>query len=427
MAMALARQFVPYDKTLYTEVERVRPATLWSVKQDHPTHSPSITLYWEPPEENQNDPRSVEEHSEELRFVLGRAVTRALPDRPFAVALSGGMDSSTIWAMVAQKARAGYRRAALGHPISLSFPGMSCDESSAVRAIFEHTHTTGDMIDASQISITKYCERYLEWIDELYVPTLYHLELVAEHAKLTDRQVLFYGLGGDEWLGGGFVGLRDAFRHSHPLTATIGAFQVLSNYGTKILPALYRALVPYGREDESPLPRYVHSRLRHRLPPIPENLLAHTGRAVQLTRLLIHHGSTFFTAAEQLAAHCGVEMRSPLVDLDLIELSFRLPSWRLITGGWIKGLMRATLADGLPSTVVNNPKKTDFTEVVDRELPNLARRFERVNWCLVNQQIVSKFAIDNMVSAARLGQCSGETHHMLQLFIAEQLCRRLTS
>ncbi|MCP4902252.1 MAG: hypothetical protein GY906_35245, partial [bacterium] len=92
-----------------------------------------------------------EEWVHELARRLQAAVARSLPEEPFGVSLSGGLDSSAVWASISKLASEGDKRAAMGRPFSLIFPGLDCDESHHISRLLTATNADGLVIDASRI------------------------------------------------------------------------------------------------------------------------------------------------------------------------------------------------------------------------------------------------------------------------------------
>ena len=83
---------------------------------------------WAPPTETLTR-YDLDELTEELRFLIHQAVDRWMIGVPFAVSMSGGIDSSTVWWAVSQRLSAGDSQAALGAPYSFIRPNHPFDEA----------------------------------------------------------------------------------------------------------------------------------------------------------------------------------------------------------------------------------------------------------------------------------------------------------
>lgn len=84
-----------------------------------------------------------DDHQERLRATVARVVSGAVPDGPVAVALSGGLDSSTLLATVP--------RTTAVHALSFVFPASSgSDETAWIKAALEHDSVPWHPIDGSR-------------------------------------------------------------------------------------------------------------------------------------------------------------------------------------------------------------------------------------------------------------------------------------
>ena len=75
---------------------------------------------------------------------------------------------------------------------------------------------------------------------------------------------------------------------------------------------------------------------------------------------------------DRAAAACSLESRSPFMDRRVVEFFQSLPADQLVSGGWSKSVLRRSMADQLPTSVVWNREKphlgSQFNEVwVDRD------------------------------------------------------------
>jgi len=127
------------EETLLRPVRRVLPGRTCSFETDRPDARPGQAEYWQPPW-----PPGTSDHTgeavEALRSLIEPALEAALPDRPSALGLSGGVDSTTLWALTVRRAEAGDQRAGQCAPYSLVYPGLACDERPLIEKVIRHTH-----------------------------------------------------------------------------------------------------------------------------------------------------------------------------------------------------------------------------------------------------------------------------------------------
>jgi asparagine synthetase B (glutamine-hydrolysing) len=83
-------------------------------------------------------------------------------------------------------------------------------------------------------------------------------------------------------------------------------------------------------------------------------------------------GSPRLTTALEITSHYaaahGIEVRHPFLDRRLIELCLALPSRLSLRDGWTRYILRAALADVLPSEVANRAGKAWMTDTFARSL-----------------------------------------------------------
>lgn len=186
----LALGYVPPDQTIFKNVHTLPPGHFleWSGE------NVSLTRYWLPKLEVR--PISMEEASEILRELLQRAVSRQMvSDVPVGAYLSGGLDSSTIVALMQMQN---------GRPIksfSVGF-GDYINELPYARSVAELYKTDHHEIDLGMPPVAEMLLRMAAVYDEPFadsshIPTY----LISEFARRYVKVVLS-GDGGDELFGG---------------------------------------------------------------------------------------------------------------------------------------------------------------------------------------------------------------------------------
>lgn len=62
----------------------------------------------------------------------------------------------------------------------------------------------------------------------------------------------------------------------------------------------------------------------------------------------------------------GIEIRSPFIDVDLVEFAFALPDEDKLAGGRTKRLLREAFRASLPPSIVNDGRKIGFATPFDQ-------------------------------------------------------------
>ncbi|MBI4913935.1 MAG: hypothetical protein HY823_14485 [Acidobacteria bacterium] len=358
-----------HEETVWEGVNRVPPAHClrWG-----PTGRQSLTRFWLPREPQGSPERSLDELAEELRALLERAVARALPQGPYGVAMSGGLDSTTVWTLARNLEGVDPGGAGRGVPLSLVFPAdPSCDESPFIEAVAAHTGIAGERIAARGTDPLTFLPRQLEAGDWPPAGTLYHLDLLGARAHDLGIPVLLVGLGGDEWFQGSVHAVLDHLLAGHPLEA-------LRDFLTLPLPeGCTRAGALWGRVLRPRLAlrrRLGLSQGRPWLSQGASDLLAVRTRSFRsdevpscpwsvrelFENFLTLCGGETYEALEQHGAALGLELRHPLLDVDLAEFAFSVPPRFHLAEGQTKHLLRRAARGLLPEAVRLRPDKTAF-------------------------------------------------------------------
>jgi asparagine synthase (glutamine-hydrolysing) len=131
IARFLSYEYVPTPESIYKDVLKLRPGHYLLFKDGNLKTAP----YWDLPVPEKTAPGTEEECCERLRELLAQAVRRRLvSDVPLGVFLSGGIDSSTVAALMAgmlPKVKT----------FSIGFTEQSYDESRYARLVAERYDT----------------------------------------------------------------------------------------------------------------------------------------------------------------------------------------------------------------------------------------------------------------------------------------------
>ena len=194
MATFLAFQYVPSPKTIYRRASKLPPGCYLRHKPDR---SPVVQRYFEfTTSSMRRSNRSLDDLADELEAILVTALRRRLiSDVPLGAFLSGGVDSSTVAALITQK---------IGAPLktfSIGFAGQPDSEHFDAAAIARHLGTEHheQVLQGYSLDLGKHIGKILDEPngDSSCLPTY----LVSRHARETVT-VVISGDGGDEMFGG---------------------------------------------------------------------------------------------------------------------------------------------------------------------------------------------------------------------------------
>ena len=367
----LALQYVPGPRTALRGIEKVPPGSLLVVDGDRT----EVVRYWEP-EPATVAPRTEDEWLALVRETVTAAVRKRLvSDVPLGALLSGGIDSSVVVALMADASVEPVRTFTVG------FGDERYDEREYARAVAERYGTTHDEIEVeieadAVDAVARLAAAYDEPLgDEAALPQFLISEVARRHVT-----VALVGDGGDEAFAGyeryAAFGLGDrvpgalarpaaallhrlpsarreprstAFRAARFLEAA--ATPVAQRYGRlmEIFPLAER--LDLWTDDalaELGLPRSAAELLG----PPPKQGVTGLQRLDLQTYL---PGDLLLKADIASMAH-SLELRSPLLDHDVIALGLALPRSLKLKGREGKQALRRAFAPDLPPQIVARPK-----------------------------------------------------------------------
>jgi asparagine synthase (glutamine-hydrolysing) len=387
VASYLRHACVPAPRSIYRDVRKLMPGERIAVSEAGTTSH----CYWDIAAvacagQARLDRRPEAEIVEELDALLGDAVSRQMvSDMPLGAFLSGGIDSSTVAALMRKAGKGPVRT------FSIGFREQAFNEADHARAVAEHLGTEHRELILSDADAQAIIPRLPQIYDEPFadpsqLPTFLVSQLARQHVT-----VALSGDGGDENFGG-YVRHRAIARLWRGMRAVPGPARSLARHALGALsPALLDALVAplparlrprhFGEKigkattvlsADSPLAMY---RSLVSQWPDPRSLMpgvteppgwTEQGAAaarrldtVAATRLLDMMGylpDDILTKVDRAAMAVALEVRVPLLDHRVVEFAWRLPSERLFGDGGGKRPLRLVLARYVPPRLTDRPK-----------------------------------------------------------------------
>jgi asparagine synthase (glutamine-hydrolysing) len=329
-----------------------------------------------------------------------RAVKRCVAGRP-AIFLSGGFDSVSVAAVVADLARRDARTSP--HALSLGFPAGAGGEGFVQRSVAHALDLSQDFVEFDAAVAPHGLMRSAlalgaSWplpMLNTWAPAYLHLGRLAAARGCT---TILTGTGGDEWLNvspmlaadlirqGHFrevAQLGRIYRRSFRLSTAAIARTVVWRCGLRPLAAaavdaaaprwnasrraglLVRATPDWIAPD--PLVRRAideraHGALLAARPP--------QGFYQQQMQIALDHPLVALEYEEQFefGRRLGLRMLHPYLDADLVALLYRTPPALLTKGGRTKAMVRAAVARRFPTLGFDVQRKTDATTFLRRKV-----------------------------------------------------------
>jgi asparagine synthase (glutamine-hydrolysing) len=335
----------PEEQLLFAEVRVLPPGHGMIVSRKGECHA---WRYWPARKRFSSAPESA---PQKVRALLEIAVNEhLLSDVPVASFLSGGIDSSIITALAAQRLKNKLQTFTVG------FGQPDFDESAIAREVAERFGTDHRRL---QLSEEEVLQSVTEAIARLDLPSVdaVNTYIVSRAVAGHGIKVALSGLGGDE-LFGGYPSFRDVPRLKW-LTRLPRSLRDLFGNRLADLPNESRTaeLGQWRRRfftdamlEEAGLPRQT---ITPDLPlELPDDFAVISW--IELTGYMRH---LLLRDADQMSMAVSLELRVPFLDHELVEYVLGLPAREKQRHRGAKGLLVEACRDLLPPAVYERPKR----------------------------------------------------------------------
>jgi asparagine synthase (glutamine-hydrolysing) len=346
--------------------------------------------YWDPPfEVSIRYPRD-EDYFEHYREVFSESVRRSSRTHlPLSCDVSGGLDSSAVFAMAHDLRRAGRLQAPAVEGYTFYFPdaaGEPHDEIEYARAVAAHVGERVQEIEPFLPDFSWFVERGRADRTIAGYPNGAMAVAIGEKLVADGSRVILNGEGGDEWAGGNrfyywehieerdWRGLaeslqldtaafgwrtaagmlwRNGLAHHLPEPVIVARRRLLdavlpmaSGRARLLAPELRRELGRrHARRTRESEFRQIHNRAR---------------RAMYMV-LTDPFAAIIWDQASRQSSHIGYEVRAPLYSRRYIEFSFSTPDIIKIGGNKQKVCHKSSLKNFIPNKVYERNTKAEFS------------------------------------------------------------------
>ena len=388
VAAYLRHAYVPAPRTIYRGIHKLPPGTMLTLK---PGAAPAIEPYW--------DARAIVTRAVHERLDLpdGEAVTRLedllrdaigrrlVADVPLGAFLSGGIDSSTVAALMQTQSNRPIRTYTIGFDVD------GYDEAKNAKAVAAHLGTEHTELyvapEHAREVIPKLADMYDEpFADSSQIPTFLVSEMTRRHVT-----VALSGDGGDELFAGysRYTLGKQIWERMHRLPSPVRA---LAAAGIRLLPPgiwdrliklapepwnsklsgrrlhkgadvmtdpdgadFYRTIVSQWMEPDSLARGGREPRGVLWDPTVIESVPDFVER-MQFLDLVTYLPDDILSKVDRASMAVSLEVRVPLLDHRVIDFAFRLPPRLKLRDGVGKYLLRQVLYRHVPRELVERPK-----------------------------------------------------------------------
>jgi|LWDU01.1.fsa_nt_gi asparagine synthase (glutamine-hydrolysing) len=423
MILYLGHSYVPAPRTIYMNISKLMPGEQINIENN----TIKISKYWD----IDNYPEESIEKKEAvglLREALDESIKlQTRSDVPVGLFLSGGVDSSAVAALTKE-----VRAECQFHTFTVDFADKGSEDSKYAEEISKEINSIHHIIKVTESDQINALSRLMSKMDEpvsdsAIVPTY----IIAEKAKELGVKVMLTGAGGDEIFGGyprHFNGKFGSAEWLSSLPKLIKKILFIPFY--LINKSLYwRLSCPQNNfiysisgvnvellKQSTKNPDYYVSLLSDFLKDFKLSLSKNSYDKMKLDfKNYLHNNILSITDKATMAA--SVEGRVPLLDHNLVELSFKIPEKLNLLDGAEKGLFKESVKDLIPRGIIERKKDgfgapvyswiEQWKEAIGIELSiNITPELEEV----IDIQVVQKW-LDN----DKLRSRSAETLYALYL------------
>jgi asparagine synthase (glutamine-hydrolysing) len=373
----LALGYVPAPRSMFHGIRKLPPASLMVCEAGQVR----ISRYWSPVAPSE-DTGSEEEWARAFRDTMERAVlSQMVSDVPLGAFLSGGIDSSTVVALMARQSSKPVKTYSIGFDTAAG--GGYYNELPWAQRIAKLFNTDHREI-VVRPDVARLLPKLLWHLDEPVADSAFITTfLVAQFAR-EDVTVILSGVGGDE-LFGGYRRYLDGYYDRyyslappwlrrnvlHPLVRSLPSdrhskwmnlFRHLRTYvesHERSFEERYRAYVQvFSRASAATLLRNSHSWCADAL----DRAFDETSGGDPLGRmmrvdLLTQLPDDLLMLTDRMTMATSLECRVPFLDNTVIDLSLRMPSHLKIRGRRLKHVMKRALGGLLPAEILERGKR----------------------------------------------------------------------
>lgn len=393
LASYLRFSYVPAPRSIYQDIRKLPPASSVTIHPDRPGELPAPHVYWDAAAvalAGQRDPLclSDDDAATSLEQLLMDAVRlRAIADVPLGALLSGGIDSSTVVALLQAQSQ---RRVST---FTIGFDAIEYDESAHAKSVARHLGTDHTELrvtpEETRAVIPRLADLYDEpFADASQIPTF----LVSELAR-SRVTVALSGDGGDELFGGynryttGAKLSQRMGRIPQPVRRGVAGLAELipprmwDRVGAgvdRLLPPTRRGAITGNRVHKlaTVLDLVRADEMYTRLvstwpnpaglirggcePALPWRSIGATlpdpADRMMLFDLVTYLPDDILAKVDRASMGTSLEVRAPFLDHRVVEFAWRLPLDQKIRAGAGKFLVRRVLERHLPRSMFERPK-----------------------------------------------------------------------
>ncbi len=364
--------YIPAPYTIYKDVYKLEAGTILTLNLK--TMEKEISAYWSMTEVARRGQKNIfkgsrEEAATELERLLKESIRgQMVADVPLGAFLSAGIDSSTIVALMQDIAPNKVRTFTIGMEDEKYNEAVIAKEI-AKHLGTEHTEKYITEKDAKEV-IPMLAGMFGEpFADSSQIPTYLVSKMTREHVTVS-----LSGDAGDELfcgytsyasidrIWGKMKGVPYFLRK--PVSSLLLHTPLTNKEVYRIKSTLLGAKGPcdiHRMEHETdPIVNHIalgNNRLPYKYTEIDSDILGEANHDAMLMDMLVYHPDDILVKVDRTAMAVSLETRVPMLDRDVVEFAWTLPTEYLKSGNTGKQVLRDVLYKYVPREMMERPKK----------------------------------------------------------------------
>lgn len=352
-------------------------------------HSPYICRWWTTLNHISSVSNLYSEQIEEFGSLFSDACQlRLRSDVPVATALSGGLDSSSVFSICAGIHSAKEHEQDVNTGFVSVFPGSDLDEAQYAKKVLGYFGGKGIYVDNNINDIVNELDHALTALELIsQIPSIISVFRLYRIMKSQGFAISIDGHGGDELLGGYLHFLHNAFIDSLSPCINLSHYREVES----IQKASSTSISQIGMANIEKMTHWISSTpTRLDIPGLQQDIESmrdmptFSSSLNQSLYLAFHYSSlpAILRNFDRASMANGIESRAPLLDYRLVNFCFGLPARSKIGGSYSRRIFRDAMQGRMPEEIRTRQSKIGFGAAFDQWLQQPVFRawlLERVN------------------------------------------------
>lgn len=405
----LSLRYVPGPLTMFKNIFKLQPGHMLICNKK----GISIEKYWEL-NFHERTARSLEEETEEFYFLLKDCVKmRLMSEVPLGVFLSGGLDSSSIVALMSELGVSKIKTFSIGYQ-----GDNEINELKYAQIVARHFNTEHYEFKLNPQIFNEFIGDLVWYMDEpvadtACIPLYFISQLARKHAK-----VVLSGEGADELLAGYSIYQRmqiieKMHKFYYPFTSILHKLYKKLSPSSRITKLLKLAKLPFesryrgvsnALDDDLKDSIYLSHSLNTKAD-IDSHFAKYyqTNKNTGLVNQMLFVDTKVWLPddllikADKMTMANSQELRTPFLDHKLMEYAAGLPRSLKLRGRTGKFLLKRAMAGKLPSEIINRTKQ-GFPTPIKRWFANELGEQTRATLLSPNSRVRRYFNMDKILS-----------------------------